>query len=139
MLIAHEDQFLCNWKTLLLLEDMLLVDFWFNIQVIIVGRELLCEHKKLCGSLQIPAATENTYYKMFPFSSEVFYLKSPNHALLSYVGISLKLLSYHWHIWQWHQKKQLYWSVSYLVITFHMLSIEIYIYIYIYITRIIIW
>ena len=39
-------------------------------------------------------------------------------------------MSYHWHIWQWHQKKQLYWSVSYLVITFHMLSIEIYIYIY---------
>ena len=81
--------------------------------------------KKLCGSLQIAAATENTYYKMFPFSSKVFYLKSPNHALLSYVGISLKLLSYHWHIWQWHQKKQLYSSVSYLVITFHMLSIHI--------------
>ena len=49
--------------------------------------------KKLCGSLQIPVATENTYYKMVPFSWEVFHPKSPDHALLSYVGISLKLLS----------------------------------------------
>ena len=91
---------------------LLVMNYWVNI-------------KKVCGDLKIPTATENTYYKMFPFSPEVFYPKSLNHALLSYVRISLKLLSYHWHIWQWHQKKQVYSSVSYLVITFHMLSIDI--------------